>query len=265
MTHRFWLRPKWIFGHVLCLFLIVLFVNLGFWQLRRLHERQDHNRFVRARVTAPTTTLDDALAGGADAATYRRVRVTGTWATGTTVLVRSRSLDGQAGDDVLTTLEVGGRAVVVLRGFAPLGGGGLDTMLSAVRPVSSGPVTVSGVLRASETRGAFGPRDPATGHLDVVNRVDIPRLQRQQESLALAPVYLLLTSSTPAEKAFIRPVPLPALSDGPHLSYAIQWFIFATVGAVGWPLLLRKTARTNDDDDERDDERDDSSDPALAP
>jgi hypothetical protein len=23
----------------------------------------------------------------------------------------------------------------------------------------------------------------------------------------------------------------------------VQWFIFATVGAIGWPLLLRKTAR----------------------
>jgi len=43
-TTRFWLRPKWIVGHLLCLFLIVLFVNLGFWQLRRLHSRQPARR-----------------------------------------------------------------------------------------------------------------------------------------------------------------------------------------------------------------------------
>ena len=253
-TTRFWLRPKWIVGHLLCLFLIVLFVNLGFWQLRRLHSRQAHNRLVRARVEAPITTLDDALAGGAPGAAYRRVRVTGTWVAGTTVLVRNRSLDSQPGDNVATTLAVGGRWLVVLRGFAPLGGGGLSNMLSAVRPGTSGTVTVTGVLRTSEERGAFGPKDPASGHLDVVNRIDLGRLQTQQD-VPLAPVYLQLTSSRPAEKEFVRVVPLPPLSNGPHLSYAIQWFIFATVGAVGWPLLLRKTAAA---------ERLESSDPAVA-
>jgi cytochrome oxidase assembly protein ShyY1 len=260
MTTRFWLRPKWIFGHLLCLFLIVLFVSLGFWQLRRLHGREAHNRQVRSRITAPITTPDAALGSGAGDAAYRRVRVTGTWASGTTTLVRSRSLDSQSGDDVLTTLDVDGKGLVVLRGFAPVGGGGLATMLSAVRP-SAGQVTVTGVLLPAEQRGAFGPRDPATGHLDVVNRVDIPRLQRQQ-SLPLAPVYLLLTSSRPAEKDFIRAVPLPPLNNGPHLSYAIQWFIFATIGAIGWPLLLRRTARSEREEQAAEQA---SSEPAVAP
>jgi hypothetical protein len=33
-------------------------------------------------------------------------------------------------------------------------------------------------------------------------------------------------------------VPLLPLNDGPHLSYAIQWFIFATIGVAGYPLLM---------------------------
>jgi surfeit locus 1 family protein len=245
VTTRFWLRPKWLFGHVLCASLVVLFVNLGFWQLRRFDERQERNDLIQERVEAPITTLDDALAGGADGAAYRRVRVTGTWAPGTTVLVRNRSLDGQSGNNVVTTLDVGGSGggLVVLRGFAPLGGGGLEAMRSAVQPGTTGEITVTGVLRSSEKRGSIGPKDPTTGTLEVVNRIDLDRLQQQQE-LDLAPVYLQLTSSQPAEKDIVRAVPLPALDDGPHLSYAIQWFIFATVGAVGWPLLLRKTARS---------------------
>jgi cytochrome oxidase assembly protein ShyY1 len=243
VTTRFWLRPKWLVGHVLCAALVLLFLNFGFWQLRRLDERQDHRREVRGKLSAPITTLDDALDGGADDAAYRRVRVTGTWADGTTVLVRSRSLDGQSGDNVLTTLDAGGQGLVVLRGFAPAGGGGLDAKLQAVEPGTSDEVTLSGVLRVSEKRGSIGPRDPAEGHLDVINRIDLPRLQQQQD-LELAPVYLQLTGSDPAEKEFIREVPLPALDSGPHLSYAIQWFIFASVGLIGWPLLLRKTARS---------------------
>jgi surfeit locus 1 family protein len=239
---RFWLRPRWLVGHVLCAALVVLFVNLGFWQLRRHDERQDRNRVIRAQVEAPVTTLDEALAAGVEEAAFRRVRLTGEWAAGTTVLVRSRSLDGQSGDNVVTTLEVDGRGIVVLRGFAPTGGGGLDAKLSAVQPAATGSVTLTGVLRTSEVRGSIGPKDPETGTLEVVNRIDLARLQQQQD-LDLAPLYLQLTGSTPAEKDFIREVPLPALDSGPHLSYAIQWFIFATVGGVGWPLLLRKTAR----------------------
>jgi surfeit locus 1 family protein len=245
VSTRFWLRPKWLVGHVLCASLVLLFLNFGFWQLRRLDDRQDHRREVRAKIEAPVTSLEDALDDGTDGATYRRVRVTGTWADGTTVLVRSRSLDGQSGDNVLTTLDVDGTGLVVLRGFAPTGGGGLEAKLDAVRPIGTegAQVTVTGVLRASEKRGSIGPRDPAEGRLDVVNRIDLARLQQQQD-LELAPVYLQLTGSEPAEKPFIREVPITGLDSGPHLSYAIQWFIFATVGIVGWPLLLRKTARS---------------------
>ena len=67
-------------------------------------------------------------------------------------------------------------------------------------------------------------------------------------------MYLQLVTSTPAEPAFVRAIPLPATNDGPHLSYAIQWFIFASVGAIGWPLLLLKTARSGGDEPEEADE-----------
>jgi cytochrome oxidase assembly protein ShyY1 len=40
--------------------------------------------------------------------------------------------------------------------------------------------------------------------------------------------------------SFPRRVELPALDDGPHLSYAIQWFAFATIALGGAGLWLRK-------------------------
>jgi surfeit locus 1 family protein len=41
------------------------------------------------------------------------------------------------------------------------------------------------------------------------------------------------------------PVRLPPeeLSEGPHLSYAIQWFTFATIAVVGAVILLRRERR----------------------
>jgi cytochrome oxidase assembly protein ShyY1 len=38
-------------------------------------------------------------------------------------------------------------------------------------------------------------------------------------------------------------VPPPDLSEGPHLSYAIQWFTFAAVALVGTALLVRREVR----------------------
>ena len=33
----------------------------------------------------------------------------------------------------------------------------------------------------------------------------------------------------------------PALDDGPHVSYAIQWFAFAIISIVGLVIFLRRT------------------------
>ena len=46
-----------------------------------------------------------------------------------------------------------------------------------------------------------------------------------------------------APSALPVPVPLPELSEGPHLSYAIQGFSFAAVTAVGAGVLLRRDRR----------------------
>ena len=241
MTQRFWLRPKWVVGHVLCLTLIVLFVNLGLWQLRRLDERQARNDLIEARRDAEPVDVDEALAGGPEAAEYRRVRTSGRWEVDETVLVRSRALNERAGYDVVTPLVTdGGLVVAVNRGFAPNGAGGEPAILQAVRPPSP-RATVEGVLRASEERGRFGPQD-AEGEQRVVNRVDLRRLQAQSDH-ELTPLFVQATAVEPAPPAVPIARPAPSTDEGPHLGYAAQWFIFATVGAVGWPLLLRKTAR----------------------
>jgi surfeit locus 1 family protein len=257
VTSRFWLRPKWIFGHVLCLVLVLVFIRCGFWQISRLHQKQHRNDLIHAREQAAPASLDDALRNGPDGAEYRRVKVTGTWDAGDTVLVRSRSLNEQPGFHVLTPLVVGDEAVIVNRGFAPLGGGSDEDIISNVQPKTSGTVTVEGILRASETRGSIGPKDSA-GELLVVNRVDVPRLQQQVDH-DLVPVYLQLTGPAPKPNTFPELLPLPATDEGPHRSYAVQWFIFATVGIVGWPLLLRKQAHDlarEGEPDEEDDEED---------
>lgn len=237
----FWLRPKWVFGHLLCLTLVVVFVNMGFWQLRRLDEKQERNARIESRMHSAPVSLPDALADGADDAEYRRVVLSGTWAAEETVLVRSRALEGAPGYHALTPLVIDGGAILVNRGFVPLFQGGEERILEEVRPDEDGEVRLEAILRASEERGGIGPTD-RDGRLRVVNRIDVGRLQEQIPE-RLAPVFAQLTAPEPPSGALPVVLPEPATDEGSHRSYAVQWFIFATVGVVGWPLLLRRTAQ----------------------
>jgi cytochrome oxidase assembly protein ShyY1 len=251
--YRFMLRPRWILSHLLILLLVVVMVNLGFWQLRRLDQKRAYRDLVRSRTEAApapiATVLDhDASAGATDAALYRRVTATGTFVAGDEVLVRNKSLDGNPGEWVLTPLKTGpDTAVVVNRGFVPF-----TTATEGVAPPPpTGRVTVTGLVFPTQTRGSFGPRDPATGKLPALNRADLGRLQRQV-GYDIYPAYVQMTKLSPAPTGK-APTPLspPAPDLGPHLSYAVQWFIFSTIAIVGYPMILYRSARTYREEEER--------------
>jgi surfeit locus 1 family protein len=217
-------------------------VNLGFWQLRRLDEKRDRNAAIRergARQVEPVDALVDPRTGfdQVDHLIYRRASARGRYDRAGEVKIRSRSLDGQPGEWVVTPLVLhDGTALAVNRGFVPL-----DT--DAPAP-PSGTVEVTGLLFATQTRAGIGPRDPTTGRLHELVRLDLARLQQQYRP-DLFPLWLQLQKADPPVARNALPVllPEPEQDEGPHLSYAVQWFLFATVGAIGWPILLRKTAR----------------------
>ena len=121
--YRFTLRPWWILSHVFVVVVVVTFVNLGFWQLRRLDEKRDRNRVVTSRTAEPVAPVDEVLStddsfADAEAVAFRRVTATGTYDADRQVLVRGRSRDGAPGSWVLTPLvREDGTAVVVNRGW----------------------------------------------------------------------------------------------------------------------------------------------------
>jgi surfeit locus 1 family protein len=237
--YGFALRPRWILSHVLVLALVVSMIGLGFWQLRRLDEKRDHNAVVRAAQAAPVADNDD-VATADDA--FRRATATGEYDTGEEVMVRSRTKDGRPGVWVLTPLvRDDGTAVVVNRGF--LATQGVPDQVPADAAPPDGEVDVSGVVQASQRKGRFGSTDPDEVELTSLARADIERLQ-QQVPYPLLPVYLQLTEQDPPQPGELpEPVPLPPLDEGPHLSYAVQWFIFTTIALVGYPIILRRRAR----------------------
>lgn len=246
-----WLRPKWVVGHVLIVALVLLAVRLGFWQLERLDDRRAVNADIAARTElAPAPVADlvaGAPAGGSPAEVgaalqYRTATATGTYDADGEVLIRSRSLDERPGFWVVTPLLFDdGTAVAVNRGFVPYGDD-LDAVLAA-GPPPGGTVTVEGIVVATRERDGIGPTDPAEGRLQALARLDVARLD-QQHPADLLPVALQLAAQEP-EQTGPLPVALPApeQDEGSHLSYAGQWFLFAAIGAIGWPVLVRHTTR----------------------
>ena len=242
--YRFALRPKWIVSHLFVLALVAAMITAGFWQLSRLDEKRERNERIEARTSQPVVAVEDLLTVGDDATgdlEYRRVIATGTYRLDEQVLVRSRSFDGAPGSWVVAPLALAdGTLVAVNRGWISNSGQLTEVPDSYGRP--TGEVTVEGLVRTTQTRGRIGPIDPADGVLPNLARLDVARLDQQVEG-DLLPGWIQLEGQTPTlTAADPTPVPRETLGEGPHLNYAVQWFIFSTVAIVGYPLILRRRA-----------------------
>jgi surfeit locus 1 family protein len=251
-VYRFALRPWWIVSHVIVLALVVVMVNLGLWQLRRLDEVRERNDHLAERIAAPPEPIEELVPVGAgtdadvDAVVDRQATARGTYRPDEQVLIRGRSLDDRPGSWVVVPLELAdGRVVAVNRGW--ISNDGRHTAVPEEYVVPDGEVDLTGLLHPTQTRGTLGATDPDDGVVASLARIDLARLDEQVEG-DLLPVWLQLTEPEPS-----APDPSPTVlglpdvdDEGSHMSYAVQWFIFATIAACGYPLILRRRAREHD-------------------
>ncbi len=226
---------------------VVLFVFLGFWQFGRLMGRREANDLIRERESMALVPVTETMSAGdtpdqVGDAVFRQVSAEGVYAVDDQVLIRNRTNQGAPGYWVVTPLVLAdGDAVVVNRGWIPIQTG--DEVEPAFYAPPSGQVQVTGLVVDSQEQSGLGITDPDGERLAKLSRVDVPRLQ-QQVDLALLPMFVNLVGQDPAQSGQLpEPVPPPELTDGSHLNYAGQWFIFATLTTIVYPLLLRRTAR----------------------
>ena len=254
--YRFLLKPLWILSHLFVIGVVVLMVNLGFWQLHRLDERKAFNAEMRAAIDQPAQPIASLLPAGVDAThdevesvKYRSVSASGNYLVDQQVLVTNRTQNSAPGYWVLTPLDLGdGTALVVNRGWIPYSYTADGSWADFAPP--TGRVSITGSIEQPQVRvtgGVIsGPADAAEGELRTLARVDVARLDQQVDE-KLLPLFVNLQTQTPPQPealAIPAPVPPPDLSDeGPHLSYAMQWFIFSAMTLVVYPLLLRRVAR----------------------
>ena len=153
------------------------------------------------------------------------------------MLVRTRPRGGQVGFEVLVPLRSEtGLTVVVNRGWIPTGES--TDFPDLVPEAPTGEVSVVARIKPGEPtlRGRGAPE----GQLPSID------LAAMEEALGYdieTEFFLLLDSESPQSSVAPLPGLRPVLDEGPHLSYTLQWFVFALLALIAFVALLRQEAR----------------------
>lgn len=205
-------------------------IRLGFWQLSRLAQRRARNAVVSARLSEPmvpiTTLHPDSFS------VLRRAMLSGTPDFDHEIVLAARSYQGSPGVYLFTPLHIAGNdtAILVNRGwiYAP---DGASVDLARWRETGTSFVGYAELIpqgRSNEPDGVLR-RDARVAR--ELNLVTVNSLL----PYPVSPLYLVATDQDTTKPVAERVARLaaPALDEGPHLSYAFQWFAFAAIALIG--------------------------------
>ena len=208
-----------------------LFIRLGFWQISRLHERQALNAYIASRLDSaavPFFSLHDDSAR----AHFRRVTVTGTPDFAHEFYMVDRSRDGAPGVYVLTPIRVPGHdtAVLVNRGwvYSP------DASTIIPEQWHAPDSTFEGYVDEFQPPVAVPPPEPR--HL---RTIDYGRISSALP-YPIADTYVVALGKDTVIPGIPLRIQPPPLDEGPHRSYAIQWFAFALISLGGATFVILK-------------------------
>lgn len=237
---------QWWWATLLVVAAMGVMIRLGIWQLDRLEQRQAFNSRVNAQLEQPPLMLaGEALYTDLANMEYRAVVAVGVYDVSQQVAIRNQAWENQFGVHLLTPLVISGsnQAVLVDRGWIPAEDADPEQWGKYDEP---GIVKVEGIFRASRSRPDFGgvpDPTPAPGErLLLWNNVNVPQIAAQM-SHTLVPVYIQQAPDPAWTSLPYRDQPTLDLTEGPHMGYALQWFTFATVLGLGYPVYVRYQMR----------------------
>ena len=215
-------------------------LRLGFWQVERLSERRAANQAAIVARAKPPLQLAAGADWSAEELSGRWIEARGVYDREHEVVLRGQALQGSPGVHLLTPLRLAGSdsAVLVLRGFVPAP--------DAVR-AETGSLHEPGTVRV---RGLATPIGSGGGQpIQHAGRTTWARLDldalRERLPYPMLPVVLRQTPDSALPRV-PRRLPPAELGDGPHLNYAIQWFVFGGM-AIAFAVFVvgRTKAREN--------------------
>jgi surfeit locus 1 family protein len=209
-----------------------VFVRLGIWQLHRLGERRARNALVTARLDSAVVDAR-ALPRDTALARFRRVRVSGTPDYDHELVYAARTHNGSPGVDLLTPVRIAGSdtAVLVNRGwvYAPDG--------ATVDETRWREPDTTFVGYAEELPSSGG--STYSGRPRVVARLGYSAVARALP-YPVAPMFVVMLGDSAIAPNRVARLSIPPLDEGPHFSYAMQWFAFAVVALVGAGIVVKQ-------------------------
>ncbi|MET0735058.1 MAG: SURF1 family protein [Microbacterium sp.] len=224
---------------------------LSNWQFTRNASRAEQLALVEANYDATPVPLGDLLPEGGELTAsdeWHPVILTGRYLPDDQLLVRNRPHGGTAAFEVLVPFRLDdGRVLMVDRGWVPPGVDQPDP--DGVPAPPEGDATVVVRIRPGEPLPASGRSAPA-GQMPTVNLPLAADLVGADASGLETGAYGVLVSEDPAPAERPQALESPSEDPGPHLSYAIQWILFAIMGFIFIGYVIRTERRHRREDAE---------------
>lgn len=248
-------EPRWIAAVAIGVLVSLLFIRLGMWQLDRLDERREENAIIEARTDEPVRPLVGVIGqhdGDVAAMKHRRVSAEGVYRTDEEFFSIGRAQGDSRGTLVATPMDLDdGTVLIVVRGLVPP-----DTQGPPAQGYAppNGRVVVEGRIDDGEQPTAIGEPVPENGKLASLSRLDLSYIDEWIEGDVLPITLLLENQSAPDPDGSPVRVRSEELTEGSHLGYAVQWFAFALIVAIGVGVLVYR-AGTDEPNDETEPDR----------
>ncbi len=231
---------RWLWVTLLVLVLMAVLARLGFWQLDRLEQRRAANAILIAALETAPFDLNEAdvpqdIAQWED----RLVLANGTFDHDQEVLLKVQNWGYRAGVNLITplVLDDGTTAVLVDRGWIPDTESGLQAIAAFAVP---GEVDIEGHIALSQELSR-APSATPEGPQSAFYRVDIKAIQPQMP-YELLPFYIVQGPATDQELPY-RVARQIDISEGSHLGYAAQWFIFSLGLGIAYLAFVNKSSQ----------------------
>jgi cytochrome oxidase assembly protein ShyY1 len=164
---------------------------------------------------------------------WEKVQLSGSFLNDDSMLVRKQYLESKLGFWVITPFQLENNDLILInRGWIPIASS--SSAVEEIPKASQGLVKIKGYLQKFN-KFEEKPSDLPKNQLNQINYQNFSSDLNKD-------YYVQLNESFPQDRE-IAIIPLPELSNGPHLSYAIQWILFALLLPIGWYVLLRNEAK----------------------
>ncbi len=247
---QFTLSRRWLGYLALAVAFAIACTLLALWQFDRREGARAEIERVDANWESAPRPIEDvlpALDAWDDAAKWTPVVLTGHYLAADQLLVRGRPFNGSAGFEVLVPFQLDdGTVVVIDRGWLP--SGNQQENPDTVPAPPAGDVTVVARLKPGEP--TIPGRSAPAGQVATIHLPTIADLIAQPTYTG---AYGLLVAEDPTPSVRPAAFPKPVADEGPHLSYAFQWLVFAIMGflGLGWAVRQEYRIRNADDPEER--------------